>query len=41
MSRLPVSVKEAKDQAAEYFGFTTSTYIQLDSGKIFEIPNPA
>lgn len=40
MSRVPVSVKEAKEQAAEYFGFTASTYIQVESGKVFEIPNP-
>lgn len=40
MSRIPVSVKEAKEQAAEYFGFTASVFIQLDSGKVFEIPNP-
>lgn len=40
MSRIPLSVKEAKEQAADYFGFTASTFIQLDSGKVFEIPNP-
>lgn len=40
MSRIPVSVKEAKEQAAEYFGFTASAFIQIDSGKVFEIPNP-
>lgn len=40
MSRVPVSVREAKDQAAEYFGFTASTFIQVDGGKVFEIPNP-
>lgn len=38
--RIPVSVSEAKEQAAEYFGFTASTYIRVDSGKVFEIPNP-
>lgn len=40
MSRIPVSVKEAKEQAAEYFGFTASAFIQVENGKIFEIPNP-
>lgn len=40
MSRIPVSVKEAKEQAADYFGFTASAFIQIDSGKVFEIPNP-
>jgi hypothetical protein len=38
--RIPVSVEEAKAQAADYFGFTASTYIRVDSGKVFEIPNP-
>lgn len=38
--RIPVSVEEAKLQAAEYFGFTASTYIRVDNGKVFEIPNP-
>lgn len=38
--RIPVSVAEAKEQAAEYFGFTASTYVRVDSGKVFEIPNP-
>lgn len=38
--KMPVSVKEAKEQAAEYFGFAASTYIQVESGKVFEIPNP-
>lgn len=40
MSRAPISVKEAKEQAGEYFGFTASVFIQVDSGKVFEIPNP-
>lgn len=40
MSRIPVSVRDAKEQAAEYFGFTASTFIQVDGGKVFEIPNP-
>jgi hypothetical protein len=38
--RIPVSVVEAKEQAAEYFGFTASKFIQVDGGKVFEIPNP-
>lgn len=38
--RVPVSVTEAKEQAAEYFGFTASSYIQVAGGKVFEIPNP-
>lgn len=38
--RIPVSVKEAKEQAADYFGFTASTFIQIEGGKVFEIPNP-
>lgn len=37
---IPVSVKEAKEQAAEYFGFTASKFIQVEGGKVFEIPNP-
>lgn len=40
MSRIPVSVREAKDQAAEYFGFTASAFIQVEGGRVFEIPNP-
>lgn len=35
-----VSPAEARAQAAEYLGFTASTEIVLDSGEIFEIPNP-
>lgn len=38
--RIPVSVREAKEQAADYFGFTASTFIQVENGKVFEIPNP-
>lgn len=37
---MPVSVTQAREQAAEYFGFTASVFIQVDSGKVFEIPNP-
>ncbi|AER47882.1 tail assembly chaperone [Mycobacterium phage Courthouse] len=37
--RKPVSVREAKEQAAEYFGFTASVEIEIN-GEIFEIPNP-
>ncbi len=40
MSRVTKTVQEAKDQAAEYFGFAASTYIQTDDGKVWEIPNP-
>lgn len=39
-NRVPVSVREAKDQAAEFFGFAASAYIQVEGGKVFEIPNP-
>lgn len=38
--RTPVSVKEAKEQAADYFGFTASVFIRVENGKVFEIPNP-
>lgn len=38
--RVPISVREAKEQAAEYFGFTASVFIQVEGGKVFEIPNP-
>lgn len=38
--RVPVSTREAKEQAADYFGFAASVYIQVESGKVFEIPNP-
>lgn len=38
--RVPVSTREAKEQAAEYFGFTASVFIQIEGGKVFEIPNP-
>jgi hypothetical protein len=38
--RVPVSVEEAKAQAAEYFGFTASSHIRVSSGEVFEIPNP-
>ena len=38
--RTPVSVDEAKQQAAEYFGFTASTHIRVANGTIFEVPNP-
>lgn len=38
--RTPVSVEEAKQQAADYFGFTASTSIRVANGKVFEIPNP-
>ena len=39
-NRMPKSVQEAKDQAAEYFGFTASAFIQTKDGKVWEIPNP-
>lgn len=38
--RTPVSVEEAKLQAAEYFGFTASAHIRVQNGKVFEVPNP-
>jgi hypothetical protein len=40
MNSAPESVKEAKERIADYFGFTASSFIQLDNGKAFEIPNP-
>lgn len=39
-ARRQVSPSEARDQAAEYLGFTASTTIVLESGEVFEIPNP-
>ena len=39
-SHTPVPVKEAREQAAEYFGFISSVPIQLENGTVFEIPNP-
>lgn len=39
-NRATKSVQEAKEQAAEYFGFTASAYIQTSDGKVWEIPNP-
>lgn len=38
--RTPVSVDEARQQAAEYFGFTASASIRVSTGEVFEIPNP-
>ncbi|QPO16633.1 tail assembly chaperone [Mycobacterium phage KashFlow] len=35
----PASIKEAQEQAAEYFGFTAGYQIQVGD-EIFEIPNP-
>ena len=35
-----MSVEEAREQAAEYFGFTASSSIRVANGKVFEIPNP-
>lgn len=40
IERVVKSTQEAKDQAAEYFGFASSTLVQVESGKVFEIPNP-
>lgn len=37
--RISVSIRDAKDQAAEYFGLKASVLIEAD-GKVFEIPNP-
>lgn len=39
-NRIPKSVQEAKEQAADYFGFTASAFIQTSDGKVWEIPNP-
>jgi hypothetical protein len=39
-SKRQVSPAEARAQSAEYLGFTASTEIVLDSGEVFEIPNP-
>lgn len=36
----PLSPQEARDQAAEFFGFTASVKIEA-GGKVFEIPNPS
>ncbi|WPH57645.1 hypothetical protein [Mycobacterium phage WXIN] len=38
--RVVHSTEEAKIQAAEYFGFASSTSVRVDNGKVFEIPNP-
>lgn len=38
--RIPKSTQEAKEQAAEYFGFTASVYIKTKDGRVWEIPNP-
>lgn len=38
--RIPISTREAREQAADYFGFTASVFIQVEGGKVFEIPNP-
>lgn len=40
-TRVPVATREAKEQAAEYFGFAAGVSIKLDNGKVFEIPNPS
>jgi hypothetical protein len=40
MIPVPLSVKEAKERAADYFGFAASTLIQLSTGNVTEIPNP-
>lgn len=43
IERVVHSVREAKDQAAEYFGFASSTFIEVEKDgnrKVFEIPNP-
>ena len=39
-NRAAVSTREAKEQAAEYFGFTASVYVEGKSGDIYEIPSP-
>jgi len=39
-ARREVSPAEARQQAAEYLGFTASIYIKVDNGEVFEIPNP-
>lgn len=39
-NRRQLSPSEARQQSAEYLGFTASTEIVLDSGEVFEIPNP-
>lgn len=38
--RIPVSVEDARQAAADYFGFTASVNIRVQNGKVFEIPNP-
>lgn len=37
--RIPISNEEAKQQAADYFGFTAGVKIQAGN-EVFEIPNP-
>jgi hypothetical protein len=37
----PVSPEEAREQAAEYLGMLASVKIQIEGGKIFEVPNPS
>ncbi|MBO0676782.1 hypothetical protein JRC04_04820 [Mycolicibacterium sp. S2-37] len=39
-TRITRSVQEAKEQAAEFFGFTASTFIEDKNNKVWEIPNP-
>lgn len=39
-ARRQVSPAEAREQAAEYLGFTASKEIVLETGEVFEIPNP-
>lgn len=39
-ARRQISPAEARQQASEYLGFTASTEIVLESGEVFEIPNP-
>lgn len=38
--RVPISTREAKEQAAEYFGFAAGVSIKLEDGTVFDIPNP-
>jgi hypothetical protein len=40
-NRATTSTRDAKEQAAEYFGFAGSTFVEGKSGRVYEIPSPA
>ena len=35
------STYEAREQAAEHYGFAAAAYIEVEGGEEFEIPSPA